>query len=248
MPGNMAIGATNDSKNAYEAGKVIGGELSKLGINTNDILKSAELYNHIANNKLDKTIFENKTIAVVGNSGCEIGKNKGNEIDEHDIVIRFNNYPEEEKYIKDYGSKTNIWIRNMSPYAKLKNDLERYDYIIQHENMIHRILKKKNIDLIYDTYHTVGNKFFVVPDEVRFKLAKEYDIYRPTSGCTILYTLYYLLGSLKNIDVYGFAFLSKDYNDTNHYYHDEIEAGRILENYDFRLEIDVLSEIFNKKS
>ncbi len=35
MPGNMALGATNNPKYAYEAGKIIGKELKALGINTN---------------------------------------------------------------------------------------------------------------------------------------------------------------------------------------------------------------------
>lgn len=35
MPGNMALGATNDPKQAYNAGKAIGEELKALGINTN---------------------------------------------------------------------------------------------------------------------------------------------------------------------------------------------------------------------
>ena len=35
MPGNMAVGATNDPENAFKAGKVIGSELSAVGVNTN---------------------------------------------------------------------------------------------------------------------------------------------------------------------------------------------------------------------
>ena len=35
LPGNMALGATFDTNNAYLAGKIIGSELSVLGINTN---------------------------------------------------------------------------------------------------------------------------------------------------------------------------------------------------------------------
>ena len=35
LPGNMAVGATNDPENAFKAGKVIGSELSAVGVNTN---------------------------------------------------------------------------------------------------------------------------------------------------------------------------------------------------------------------
>lgn len=35
LPGNMAVGATNDPEYAYKAGKIIGSELSSVGVNTN---------------------------------------------------------------------------------------------------------------------------------------------------------------------------------------------------------------------
>lgn len=70
------------------------------------------------NNKTYVEKFRNylkeKRIAVVGNSGCELGKNKGQEIDNHDIVIRFNNYPIDEELFNDYVKKTSIWFRNSS--------------------------------------------------------------------------------------------------------------------------------------
>lgn len=51
-------------------------------------------------------IFEPyKSIAVVGNGPCELGQCRGYEIDEHDYVIRFNNY-KIDGYQEDYGSKT----------------------------------------------------------------------------------------------------------------------------------------------
>lgn len=211
------------------------------GYKSDVIKRSAEIYDHITKNILNKNIFEGKTIAVVGNSGCELGKNKGKEIDSHNIVIRFNSYPEDKKWLNDYGSKTNIWIRNISPDAKQKNDMDRFDYIIQHENIIHRTLDKKNLDLIYKTYSCVKDKYFVVPDELRFELAKKSGIYRPTSGCTILWTLYKLLGSLKGVDVYGFSFLSKDYTDIKHYF-DNI--CKIDINHDMKLEIDLLHKLY----
>ncbi len=82
-----------------------------------EILRTAKIWEKL-NNKTYVEKFRNylkeKRIAVVGNSGCELGKNKGQEIDNHDIVIRFNNYPIDEELFNDYVKKTSIWFRNSS--------------------------------------------------------------------------------------------------------------------------------------
>ena len=62
------------------------------------------------NGVLANLIKNASSIAVVGNSGRELGKKLGKQIDGHDIVIRFNNYLGE-IYAEDYGVKTDIWVR-----------------------------------------------------------------------------------------------------------------------------------------
>lgn len=52
MPGNMAVGATNDPENAFKAGKVIGSELSAVGVNTN-FAPDADVNNNPNNQLLD---------------------------------------------------------------------------------------------------------------------------------------------------------------------------------------------------
>lgn len=48
------------------------------------------------------------TVAVVGNSSCELGLGKGAEIDSHDIVIRFNHFDVTAPFDTDYGKKTTV--------------------------------------------------------------------------------------------------------------------------------------------
>ena len=52
-----------------------------------------------------------KTIGIVGNSPCELGKGKGSVIDAHDIVVRFNLFSTEAKFATDYGQKFQVHCR-----------------------------------------------------------------------------------------------------------------------------------------
>lgn len=75
-----------------------------------------------------KDLFKNKTIAVVGNSRSILEKKYGKEIDEHDIVIRFNNYVTKgyEEYV---GTKTNVWAFNGNSLNQFR-DINEYEAIL----------------------------------------------------------------------------------------------------------------------
>lgn len=51
------------------------------------------------------------SVAIVGSSGSLKGKELGEEIDDHDVVVRFNRAPTE-GYEKDVGSKTTLRVAN----------------------------------------------------------------------------------------------------------------------------------------
>ncbi len=57
--------------------------------------------------KLDRLI-DNRSVAIIGNSGCELGKGRGAIIDAHDVVFRFNEFSLD--HVLDYGTKTTAWI------------------------------------------------------------------------------------------------------------------------------------------
>lgn len=216
-------------------------EFTKNNNITNEkIEKSAKLSSYLKESSISD-YFKNKTIAIVGNSGCELGKNKGKEIDSHEIVIRFSNYPEDNKYFKDYGQKTSVWIRNLSIDAVQKDNLKRYEKIIQHGALVHRILSQRNLSQITKVFDEVGNNFINIPEEYYYELNQKYSIYRPTAGCILIWYLYKILGSFQNVDIYGFSFLSKDYADTRHYFDN---VCKIDVNHDMKLEIDLLYKLY----
>lgn len=219
---------------------------TEYGITDERIRKTANVWSKLNDNSRNKSFhnyLKNKRIAVVGGSGCELGKNKGEEIDKHDIVIRFANYPTEEKYFIDYGKKTTLWIRTSSVDLIHKPDISEYDWVIWRADLHHTYITDEHIDIMYDYLSQKNSKLVILEPELYKDLDKKYDIYRPTAGCVILYYLYNLLGSTNNIDVYGFSFLSKDYNDTKHYFDN---VCKVAINHDMKYEIDLLSEIYSK--
>jgi hypothetical protein len=73
-------------------------------------------------------MIKNKRVIFVGGCPNLIGLNKGEEIDNYDIVIRSNGgFPVKKDLIKDYGKKCNIWtINNQYRRYMVKNN---YDVI-----------------------------------------------------------------------------------------------------------------------
>ena len=49
-------------------------------------------------------------VAVVGNARCLLDRDDGIYIDEHDIVVRFNAASVDEKYSKQVGRRTDLWV------------------------------------------------------------------------------------------------------------------------------------------
>ena len=71
LPGNMALGATNDSYNAQIAGEIIGSELSSLGINT-DLAPVVDVNNNPANPVIGLRSYGDDPIQVGHMAAAEI--------------------------------------------------------------------------------------------------------------------------------------------------------------------------------
>lgn len=165
-----------------------------------------------------KQYLRGKSIAVVGGSGCELGKNKGKEIDSHDIVIRFNNYSEEQKYFCDYGQKTTIWVRQSSRFTRHKSDISEYDYVIWGDNKNTLNIIPEHLNIMYDYFSKTPEKFVNIENKYYYDLKKSANLINPTTGAVTIYMLNSILGSLDNVDIYGFAFLNENIKDLSHYW------------------------------
>ncbi|WP_304333629.1 glycosyltransferase family 29 protein [Brachyspira innocens] len=203
-----------------------------LGLTNENIEKSVFIANKShenIKNKIFEKLIKGKTIAVVGNGPQEIGKGKGKEIDSYDIVIRFNNF-NIESFAEDYGTKTNIWIRN----NQTEDVSRKFDIMCCWEIDLDRTLLTN--DKIYnEIYNDLNNDNFITSylDSYMHSRHMKTDYRVPfTSGGIILNYIYHLKKeyneefSYKN--VYGFSFLNNDLSYNNyHYYKDNLLKSKI---------------------
>ena len=146
-------------------------------------------------------------IAIVGNSPILLEKEYGNEIDSHDIVIRFNNY-KTEGYEKHCGSKTtDICFNQFTPFNSnvltLTKEHRLFFYTTQSLETIDASLKKT-----YDGKITINDVALIDNDkyykDVRDKLNAENN-WQGSSGL-IMCQMMCDLHPDAMIDVYGITF------------------------------------------
>lgn len=193
----------------------------------NDLVKdSSILLNHLKNNlrlKVFQNILKDKTVAIIGNGPSEKGRRLGQEIDKHEIVIRFNNY-NVLGYEEDYGTRTDIWVRGSgaSDVINRENVLE-YKLIVLEADYLHYPIIPKGHPEILVKYINRGCTLTNFDHDVHFSLKKASGIEFPTSGLVTVWYIYnlYKRGIIKDFDIYGFAFrqVSQD-NIAHHYFND----------------------------
>lgn len=219
----------------------------QIGITNNDIEKTIFISNKL-DESIENKIFENaikgKSIAVVGNGPQELGKGKGYEIDSHDIVIRFNNF-NTNGFEKDYGSKTDIFIRNGS--IELKDVDRQFNKICVWEpDFYHFIIPQYILDRLYADI--VNNKFQTtyLNYEMHNIPKIESDIKTNlTSGTLIIYFLF-RINKISIKDIYGFSFIKNDYDSNSyHYYPDKLDYGDASKWHQINNEILFLRKLFN---
>lgn len=143
-----------------------------------------------------------KRIAVVGNGKCELGLGKGEEIDNHDIVIRFNNYQIEGREA-DYGTKTDVWVRDGSNKIKQRS-IAPYRFVLFEPDLSRTLLHKDVVTVLRRYIESYPQKLFYMDTEFKRDMREETGLLNPSPSCTLVYFLYKALGSLKDVDLYGF--------------------------------------------
>ena len=162
--------------------------------------------------EFDPSIYDGKSIALVGNSPRIVGTNQGNDIDSNDIVIRCNStfapdYPD------DLGSKTHVWAvncckgmtqpvhnlgRKVIPvcYRDVRNGLKQ-------RQMSHFIRRPEIIEF----YNAKCHYLSVSDHYAATQMSRKLGIRRTaTVGVLVLCHLLTRLHSIKSIDLFGFGF------------------------------------------
>ena len=145
---------------------------TNLGIIEESIVKSSQVYLTLqANAKLLINMLEGKSVAIIGNGPSALGRRHGDFIDEHDIVIRFNNY-QIDGFDDDYGKKTNIWVRcSAGDDLFIRDNINDYDAVVWEADYLHYPTHYDDIDTLYDQVTQYGNKItnfdFAIHNDIR---------------------------------------------------------------------------------
>ncbi len=171
------------------------------------IQDNASFYDFSKRNENEfKSWIKGKSVAIVGSSPIELNKNKGIEIDSHDIVIRMNNF-DCSGVENDYGKKCNVWLRNSSPFhITLLREVSDFEYSIFNLNF-ERENPSDAILLLSKFFIKNNYKFFYfgkIIDEIALEVNNNLTN-RASVGLIMVY-FFYKLNQLENVNCYGFGF------------------------------------------
>ncbi|WP_267523137.1 glycosyltransferase family 29 protein [Campylobacter sp. MG1] len=206
----------------------------------NEIPHYYHMFNVINSIKINNIEFEqfirNKTIAIVGNSPTIMNENKGNEIDNHDIVVRFNNYPVDYSLQRHTGSKTDIWA--ISPALEsifYKENTNNIKYIFIPLTHTTTITKLNLITNLNDS----GLKI------VRYSAQKYLNIFNmQIMSLGLIMILFFLerKNQISKINLYGFS-LEEQEQGIKHYFKGDISSGKILKFHKWKKEWKIFNSI-----
>ena len=187
-----------------------------------------KIYDKMNNDLIEfNKLIKDKNIAIVGNGPSELGSNHGKEIDNHDLVIRMNNY-QIDGFEKDYGKKTDIWIRGVGSsdvIDKTKDNV--YKACLWGVDYSKFQIKYPFLKILYRDINNKNLLTLSFSEEKLTAIKKESGIFFPTTGFNIIsYLLKY--GNHKNIDCYGMSFLQNKIDGfATHYFNDRTKKEAI---------------------
>ena len=163
------------------------------------------------------------SIAVVGNSPKELNKGQGKVIDNHPLVVRFNDYSINPPYDADYGSKTDIWVRSIGDWVP-QRDISQYKSImVSGLNLAHRYGEWRTIK----SYAMQSKPIELFPKKLQYELIDKLHAV-PTAGISFCYTLYKTVGPLNPDSMFGFSFTDHigENATPSHYYNNRPPSDR----------------------
>ncbi|MBH0239506.1 glycosyltransferase family 29 protein [Methylobrevis albus] len=176
-------------------------------------------------------------IAVVGNSGIEIGRGNGAAIDAHDVVVRFNDFSVAPAFAPDYGTRTDVLVRAATDRQKLIRNVGPDTRLVLAGVRFMQLCRNWSlpIDLI-----AAGYRVACFPDDAADPLMARLDA-RPSAGLTVLGLLARLRGGLANVGTYGFSMIDQIGPDaaSAHYF----EKARPSSRHDWAAERAIYDEL-----
>jgi hypothetical protein len=178
-------------------------------------------------------------VAAVGNSPCEIGLGRGEEIDSHDIVIRMNRFSTEPEFAVDYGRKTDMVIT-----TQRDEELTRLLDLLPPEAtvLIKRGLSPHHCNLSAAEQQALkqGRHLVLIPETLQGPMWRTLGAPAST-GLLLTSVLRALRGPLPRSSFFGFSFVDQLVpGNTSHYF----EENQPSELHDWRKEAEVFASMF----
>jgi len=176
------------------------------GYSSPKIERAAAVWSLLNDGSLSARVWEflrAKTVAVVGNGDLR-GRGMGEEIDAHDVVVRFNNYPK--GYEEDIGCRTDIWCRGSHSSVHDRVDIGQYKFVIWgHDFECDFLEMHEHLDILARYARWYPERIAMIPHAVRAALRTDMGAPVPSTGLQLVAWLHDLLGGLDGVDLYGFG-------------------------------------------
>lgn len=168
---------------------------------------------------LDYLNQHSNSIAFIGNSPVELGKSNGAKIDSFQKVVRFNNYSIEDHFIKDYGSKVNVWVTAQTDDVIHRSDEEvhSYDFIVVSGLSSSPIRIMDQIK----RFQRLSTPVVMIPSDVIEELIAISNTF-PSAGLTLLYFFNTRIKSINLNNIFGFSMKDR-INEKKHFYYTKEE-------------------------
>ncbi len=177
-----------------------------------------------------------QSVAVVGNSACELGLAKGTHIDAHEVVIRFNAFSLDAPFDVDYGSKVDVQVRSAGSEPNLQLDAAYPNKIIvlSYMGFLHRF---RRWQLVLEL-QAQGHQVCCYPAAVHHALIRRIGR-SPSAGLSVTWILSQLRPATAPADYYGFAFVDQigEQAISSHYFEQSVPSLR----HDWRAEAQLFA-------
>ena len=182
------------------------------------IFEFADLYHaieHGTNQLVDTLRDRSLTVAIVGNSPCELGLGRGPLIDQHDVVTRFNLFSTNDEFVSDYGRKCSIHVRRPAPeeYNSLSRNADLT--VLNWADLPYRL---RNMATPMQLFRE-GTKLAGFPIGFHQPLYKELKA-QPSAGLVFISFVKSVRGVLPRNSCFGFSFVDQVAKTSAHYFQD----------------------------
>lgn len=167
-------------------------------------------------NHLITDIKDASTVAIVGNGPNLLGKHLGEQIDNHDIVVRMNFF-HTKGYEADTGTKTDIWVTGANE-AYVDKDLDQKPKntlsILKSSGLQNKTTFLPTIEKIEERLGRSYKEFITIPAQLQTLAEVKCLTETPSTGMRSISFMVNICN--QNVDLYGFDFFST----TAHHYYD----------------------------